>query len=370
MKRFVLIIVLSLIFVLTEILNWTCLALDHVLFPGWKGTPVRAPVFIIGMPRTGTTWLQSLLASDQQGFTSMKLWEILFAPSILQKKICLIAGKVDEFLHNILSDQLRKADNLLFRGYKPMHPTSFFDYGEDDLLLIHRFSGLFLIFLFPWKKSLNDIVRFDECRNKRRNQRIISFYKRCLQRHMYVFGSQLTYLSKGPGHTPKMLYLSRSFPDCRFICTIRQPEQSIPSAISLFIRFCNVYHTSYQLQTLIERTFMMADYWLPHPLEIFRKLEKKSYLVLNYELLKHDVVSAVTALYERFGMHLPDEFRSFLQLQQAQAFQSKHVYSSAQYGLSAGEISKRYGAIYRQLLRMSIHGNKQRSAVQVPLVKD
>lgn len=338
-------------------MNWLCLILDNIFFPNWRKTIIKAPVFIIGMPRTGSTRMQTILSADHSQFSSMKLWEILFAPSIIQKRFFLLVGRVDKSLHYVLTSQLRKLDKLAFNKYNPMHPTSFFSGGEDDLLLIHIFSGLFLIFLFPSKKSLNSIIRFDEYPNVRRNNRMISFYKKCIQKHMYVYRTHLTYLSKGPGHTPKMKYLNTFFPDGRFICTARKPEQVIPSTISLFIRFCEIYQTPYSIHSLTERIFAMADYWYPHPLEIFENLAANRYVILNYEALTNDVTKVISAMYSKFGMALTEEFHHYLMRQQATKYESTHMYSAEKYGLDPEEISLRYKNIYLEHLRKSTNGN-------------
>jgi omega-hydroxy-beta-dihydromenaquinone-9 sulfotransferase len=357
MRRILLFSFLITGFIVVEIFNWICLILDNIIFPAWRKTIIKAPVFIIGMPRTGTTWLQNVISADNVHFSSMKLWEILFAPSIIQKRFFLLLRWIDNRLNHFLTRPLRKLDKLAFKKYNPMHPTSFFSWGEDDLLLVHIFSGLFLIFLFPSKKSLNSIIRFDEYQNAGRNKRIIVFYKKCIQRHMYVFGIHKTYLSKSPGHTPKMKNLCISFPDSCFICTSRAPEEAIPSAISLFIRFCEVYYTPYDIKTLIERTFAMADYWYPHPLEVFNNLEEDRYIILKYEMLTNSIVRVVSEIYHRFGIELSTELNNYLTQQQRRKYQSTHIYSPEKYGLNAAEISLRYRNIYKELLNKSVNGN-------------
>jgi len=61
-----------------------CFALDPLLFPSLRRTEVKAPVFIIGHARSGTTLTFRLLDQDEERFSSFKLWECYF-PSLLQK---------------------------------------------------------------------------------------------------------------------------------------------------------------------------------------------------------------------------------------------------------------------------------------------
>ena len=43
-------------------------ALDHVFFPAFRRQEIRRPVFIIAPPRSGTTFLQKLLARNREVF--------------------------------------------------------------------------------------------------------------------------------------------------------------------------------------------------------------------------------------------------------------------------------------------------------------
>src|SRR5215203_4788638 len=72
-------------FLVLIIVNRTFMALDWIIFPGFRNKQLGNTCFIIGVPRSATTYLLNILAKDTKHFTSFKLWEILFAPSIIQK---------------------------------------------------------------------------------------------------------------------------------------------------------------------------------------------------------------------------------------------------------------------------------------------
>ena len=87
-RRILVLLVLFPSYVTMLLVNWACLGLDELLFPRFRKQKIVRPLFIVGPPRTGTTLLHRLLAKDDQ-FTSMRTWEILFAPSIVQKRFWL-----------------------------------------------------------------------------------------------------------------------------------------------------------------------------------------------------------------------------------------------------------------------------------------
>jgi hypothetical protein len=54
------------------------------LFPAFRRQQIRQPVFVLGVPRSGTTFLHRALAADA-AFTTTRTWELLFAPSLCQR---------------------------------------------------------------------------------------------------------------------------------------------------------------------------------------------------------------------------------------------------------------------------------------------
>ena len=61
-KRFGVLLIVAGLYCLAEITAWIGFLLDSIFFSGYRDQPVRKPVFIIGPPRSGTTFLQRLLA--------------------------------------------------------------------------------------------------------------------------------------------------------------------------------------------------------------------------------------------------------------------------------------------------------------------
>ena len=54
------------LFVLLQAINGAGLMLDYLLFPDFRRVRVREPLFVVGVPRSGTTFLHRLLAGDRE----------------------------------------------------------------------------------------------------------------------------------------------------------------------------------------------------------------------------------------------------------------------------------------------------------------
>lgn len=96
----------------------------------------------------------------------------------------------------------------------------------------------------------------------------MNYYRRCVQRHMYVFGnsSQKTFLSKNPAFISKLGSIADLFPDAKLIYMIRSPYKTIPSVINMNALvsslFCNTkYLSSGNVRTseVVMRWYEIAD---------------------------------------------------------------------------------------------------------------
>ena len=110
-RAFFLLIVYPL-FLAVQLLHWLGFLLDELLFPHYRKTAVQRPVFITGIPRSGTTFVHRTLAKDPR-FTSLSTWEALIAPSITQRKILRALAAADR---RIGAPLRRMVDWLLRRG--------------------------------------------------------------------------------------------------------------------------------------------------------------------------------------------------------------------------------------------------------------
>lgn len=206
---------------------------DEIFFRGYRKTEVKRPVFIVGVPRSGTTFLHRLLSKDKDRFTYMKTWEIIYAPLIIQKKFFLVLGAVDRFFSCPLYNLNVLVEKRFFKKLNQMHRVELFSAEEDELLLIHSFSTIFLSFIFPFDEVKKPFAQFDKAFSTKEKKRIMRFYKRNLQRHLYVFGNKKQILSKNPAFIPKIQSINKTFPDVVIINTVRTPFEVLPSAISL-----------------------------------------------------------------------------------------------------------------------------------------
>jgi len=336
-KRIIFVLSFPIWYGFLEISNWLCLFLDEIVFPGYRNVEIKKPVFIAGFPRSGTTYLHRVMDNDPQ-FSSLKLWEIIFAPSIIQKKFFRQLGRLDRAMGKPLYKMAIAVENKMFAGSRSMHKISHFEAEEDEIILIHVFSSLFLTFMFPFDE-MNQFSRFDTDVSPARRKKIMKFYKKCVQRHLYVFGPEKHFLSKNPASSSKINSIYETFPDASIICTVRQPFEALPSAISWVSYGFNQFNTADQ-PVVTEKILSLISHFYTYPLEQLDKRSENCRIIETYDNLVSDPGFFVKNLYGRFGFIISEEYQQYLdrQTEKSKNYQSKHSYSLDQYGLTSDQV--------------------------------
>jgi len=336
LRRFVLLcFVVPLLFV-SQSVHWLCFLADEILFSAYRKVKVREPLFIVGVPRSGTTFFHRLLSGDEGRFTTMTLGEIYLAPSILERRIFQGLGRVDAALGGFGRAAVESLDRRFFRNLRNLHPQSLFLPDEDDQVLFPTFHSASLALLFPFESEMAHLMRFDEAARPALRRDVMIFYRRMVQRHLYVHGPDKRYLSKSPAFSVKLRSIRETFPDVRVVCNVRSPYECIPSMASLgkfyWDTFGNrLYEHEYRRQFLeISHSFYQG------PMRVLPEWPEDQCAVLPYAELVAQPRACVEAIYARFGWPVSGEFREFLagQERREQRYKSKHVYSMEEHGIS------------------------------------
>lgn len=335
-------------YVVNQMINGFCLFLDEIIFPGYRDVMIEDPVFIVGFPRSGTTYIHRLMAKDEQ-FTTIRFWEILLAPSITQKKIFKALGRLDRRLGNPVSSRIRKWEENKFKNSH--HPVGFFEPEEDDAILMHIFASFFLVFMFPFYEDLRPLARFDLGLSATDRHRIMDFYKRCVQRHLFVFGKGgKKFLSKNPAFSTRIQSLRNTFPDAHFVCMVRNPLESIPSEISHRFFWIENFYSPVSTDSVRDYVMDLARDYYRYPLSQLPKWPDFQQAIIPYPVLIRHPDKTLQNLYNRFGFTISKPFQNTLIKNQrnASGYQSHHAYSPEKVGLEREKILLEFQDIFEQ----------------------
>ena len=331
--------------------NWIGLLLDEVFFRGYRRQLVEKPMFIVGPPRTGSTLLQRLLAESGR-FSALKTWEILFAPSVCQKYFWNGVGRVDRILGRPMGRLILAFEARVFRDFNRMHKVGLFEPEEDDPILHNIFATGFAALVLPFRADVLPLVFFDEHMPAPNQDRIMAFYKRCVQRHLYAFGRDRIFLSKNPSFSFKIDAVCRTFPDARFVALVRNPLEAVPSSFSFLSYFYDVFCS--RLADSPSQAFIheLLSAWYRVPSPKLRALPEDRHLIQRYEALVADPGATALACLQRLGYGADHATRDRLAAEtgKARGFKSGHRYvydaathSPEQIAADYSDIMQEYG---------------------------
>lgn len=332
-----------LLFPVVPLTNALCFWLDRIFYPEWKHVRIARPVFIVGNPRSGTTFIHRIMALDEERFFCFKTWEIIF-PAVIQKRFF---RKLDRWTGHVLRRLLLRMEQRIFRDFNKMHPVSLFAPEEDDYLFLHIFSAHDLVWLFPFEE-MSRFLRFDEQLKASEKRRIMGFYRDCIKRQACYRSHAGALLSKAPASSARIATLVEQFPDCKIIYMVRNPLEVIPSMI-------NLAHEVWKRMTGMGKGFPLQDeiysalkYYYEYPLALLKKLSDDRYCIVTYEDLTRNPAETVKVVYERLGIPLTASFLSALQEEdtKARSYQSGHRYSLDQTHIKREKIVEDLGKVF------------------------
>ena len=302
---------------------------------GWKNNPryrqvnIERPIVIVGLPRTGTTALHSLLARDDR-FQGIEAW-LTTAPMVRPAR--------DKWENNPFYQAFVEATEKK-KAHIPelaaIHDTVAGDLEENVLLCAQNFvSNYFCVFGavsyddWWWGQSeLSSYSRFAD------TLRLIGLTD---SRH---------WLLKCPHHLFDMNSLFEVFPDACVVHTHRDPAKAIPSVCSylkvsrraLFVgENCNP-----GLLGPVEAVKWLHALARSEPSRVGR--EDQFCDVLHGDFLE-DPIGEVRRIYRQFGLVLTPEIESrmhsWLDSQPAEQ-KGGHQYTASQFGLNEAALREMY----------------------------
>jgi len=336
-KRLLLFALLWLLLGVLTVMHLIGFALDECLFRGYRRVKVDRPVFILGLPRSGTSFWQRLLARDPQ-FTSLTLWECLLAPSVTERHLWSALGFCTRPLTRLLG-------RWRWRAMDQVHSLGWNQPEEDFLLLLYK-GGCFLpALLCPRAERYWRLAFFDSALNETDQKAIMRFYYRCVQRHLYFHGAERRFLSKNPSFTPMLDALHRRFPGARFLACHREPWAVVPSQLSALKPALKLFGRGRVDAGLRERILSLLHHY-------YRRVSQAgaggSVIVLPLELVPRILADELPRLYGFLQAPLAEWVLTDLQNQgqRQSASPSQHAYRLADFGLTRARLKRDFADVW------------------------
>jgi len=307
--------------------------------------PTRAPVFVMGLPRTGTTFLHRLLSLDPS-VRSPLLWELIHPvpiPLDYDNEVTAFEGdrkKRAKFIKNIIAQRKFMGDHALDH----IHEIEY-DLPEECLMGLTDSLPTMLQYLYSNYMHIDEYLKIDATD-------AYSGYKKILQLLSYQTGEEKNpkkWMLKCPIHLFYVKEISKVFPDAQLLWTHRHPISAVPSLCSLIKAFHSVYYEPecIDVQEMGRRLLEKTGDILNNAAKSIDNSHLKCGHVIYNEMVK-DPISTVKGIYAQMGWNFSDQFNRNLvdyldanakkRAKQSHGKESLHHYTPELYGISENDL--------------------------------
>ncbi|HXJ36373.1 MAG TPA: sulfotransferase [Candidatus Eisenbacteria bacterium] len=312
------------------------LLLENLLrrHPEIDAVPLRAPIFIVGLPRTGTTHLHNLMAADP-ALRSLPYWESL--EPVLRDDERPAPGEDDP--RRARCDQALWFVNESLPYFVRMHEMTTDHVHEEIQLLAIDFSTM----LF---ETMGLLPSWRDAYAATDQTPAYGYLARTLKALQWLRGGT-RWVLKSPQHLEQIGPLVRTFPDAVVVFTHRDPASVVASYLTMA-----AYTARMHLEPPIDlRAY--GRYWRARIEDLFRACVRDRHLVspersldVRFDEFMRDDLAMVRRIYALAGQPLTAEGRAAMD-----AFMATHPrgvhgtveYDLAQFGLDADEIRRACG---------------------------
>jgi hypothetical protein len=349
-KRLGVLLLALLIYLPVELLIWIGLGLDELIYSDYRQLDLPQPVFIIGNPRSGTTFLQRTLAKDEENFHCLRTWEIFGAPSITMRRLMQLIARIGQAIGIPITDRIQRMEQI-WKDSDRIHRLRIRAPEEDEYLFIHIFSTMKIWSYAAMEEESDPYIHFDKRLPEKDKNRLMDYYESCIRRHYYYHGSHdKRYLSKNPNFSPAIETLVERFPDAKFIYLVRNPLDAVPSHISLKAREWRLLGSPLEKYSCRDFIIRSSKYWYEYPLKKLRELPADQAIIVRFDELVTNPKRVVEDVYQQLGLRMTDEFSEQLvrETERARNHQSNHHYSLSEMGLKPQQMREEFAEVFEK----------------------
>jgi len=292
---------------------------------------IRRPMYLTGLPRTGTSALFNLLAMDPAA-RPLLLWEGIF-PDPLEG---LEPGQTDPRLEALRAHYERGRQSN--PEFTKIHFTDADTPEECVMLLSHTFRDVQL--------GTEPLMEpYGEWFQKQDLRPTYAYYHDLLKMLDWQRPGE-RWLLKSPAHLWALDVLVEMFPDACIVLTHRNPLEILPS-------YCSMMAALMVARESLDRTALgptVLEYLarsLARGLEARDRSDPQRFADFHYDRFMADPMSAVERIYDHFDLDFPPEAESAMREHVRANPQGKHgahAYALAEYGLTPEMVKTRLAA--------------------------
>ncbi len=310
------------------------MALDTVLSPTLRATRIRAPIVIVGNPRTGTTFLQRFLTDNEFG-AGMQLFRMVYSSLIVQR----LLRPFVPFMEAVSPARHHKS---------AAHETDLLSIETDDVSMLFRFFDGFFLYGFFLAHAETDHVKFFDPAVRDTSARDFAWLEALWRRSLAYTGRKRVVAKLFSTGVRMQAFLDR-FPDAKILYMARDPVAVIPSTMSLVTGVLDSALGFWSLPEVNRRRYLDRLYLAL--IDLLRRfhtdwtagnIARDRVYVVRYDRLMADFDSVMAEICSFIGSEpTPAQSNAIARVAASQrAYRSEHVYDLAKFGLDADRIRR------------------------------
>lgn len=290
---------------------------------------IADPVFITGLPRTGSTALGHMLALDQET-RSLRGWEAAEPcppPDINISNDPRIARHQQNLADiDVMAPGLTEA--LPHNEHAPDECFFLLEYSLTDV----AFNGFYHVPDYEDWALTEGLAEMDAA---------YAYHKRILKLLQWKTPAR-RWVLRSPIHSLHLDALLKSYPDARFVMTHRQPDKVLPSICSLIMLLRNCFLQNPEPLVLGQRQVDQWELALRRTLEFRDRIGDSRFFDIYHSEQIENPEPGLRKLYAFLGWPFKDEMSSALTTWQQNNPKGQHKADPAEFALDLHAIAKRF----------------------------
>ena len=294
--------------------------------------PIKRPVFILGLPRSGTTFLHNLLAEDPANLVP-RAWQTIYLYPV-RRASANSTDRRPKIVARQFASFLRLVPEL-----PTLHPLDANAAQECIEITGHVMRSLRF-------DTTHYVPSYQEWLEEAGHLEAYRFHKRFLQ-HLQHQNHHGVWILKSPDHIFALNTLIEVYPDARFVFVHRDPMKVIASVA----RLTEILRSPFarridrlQIGRQVTDRWVQGSEMLIEASELFRLSPERIFHV-RYKDLVADPISIVSALYQNFGRTLGGRAEAALKralVQRPNGGYGQNHYSFEDYGIDPAAEGRRF----------------------------
>ncbi|MGI9294162.1 MAG: sulfotransferase family protein [Pseudomonadales bacterium] len=303
---------------------------------------IVAPCVIVGLPRTGTTMIFRLIASDLR-FLHPRFYEVRHPAPLPGWNF-----DGDDPRVALTEEEIRQTVSAS-PELESIHPLSATGAEEEINLLEHSFYSTV-------PEAFNHVPSYAKWLEEHDNSPGYAYLERLLKflqwQKKQTGEKGERWILKTPHHLHHMQLLLNTFPDAKVVLTHRDPLQTIPSVVS-FHRYL------YQLSSDVVDIGALASHWkqkfarsMTDSMRIQDRIPD-CFLNVQYKTTVTAPMKAVQRVYDFIGVELTETVRKAMETWQEENRRDKrppHQYAMADFGFTEDELKAAFVEYRRRFI--------------------